>query len=366
MDLPYLFAPKGRSRRYWYYRRGGLRIAVAEPGGYRPDPETERTRFLAAYNRIHDSFDRPAPDGTRAGTLAHVVEAYRASPEYAQLAPRTQRDYRRHLDWWKADFGDLTASTMPREFVREIRDKYAATPRTANYKIAVLAIILNWAADRPSTFLLPANWRNPASRPKKLRTGPGHRPWEDWEIAAFRKKWKIGTRERTAFELLLNTGQRGQDVAAMTRQQYWRGSITLTQKKTGARLTIPASKALRQALDAYLRGHNHIAIFPGRKGAMGVDRFRHLMRDAYKAVPLTDVTNHGMRVTGATILLELGCDHGTIADITGHATLQEALHYTRQKRGAKAAVARLDEYGKRTASVNHGGAECKPSPPRRR
>ena len=347
MDLPYLFAPKGRSRRYWYYRRGGLRVAIAEPGGYRPDPDSERTRFLAAYNRIHESFERPAPKGTRSGTLGHVVEAYRASPEYAQLAPRTQRDYRRHLDWWKADFGDLTVATMPREFVREIRDKYAATPRTANYKIVVLAIALSWAADRPSTFMLPLGWRNPAARPKLLKTGDGHRPWEDVEIAAFRNTHRIGTRERTAFELLLNTGQRGQDVAAMTRQQYAKGWLKVAQQKGGEKVEIPASKALRTALDAYLKAHDHIALFHGRGGAMGVDRFRHLMREAYQAAGLTGVTSHGLRTTAATVLLELGCDYGLIGAIVGHRTAQMIQHYTRQRRQARAAITRLDRYAER-------------------
>jgi hypothetical protein len=57
---------------------------------------------------------------------------------------------------------------------------------------------------------------NLASKPKLLRTGDGHRPWEEDEIEAFRETWGPGTRERVAFELL------GQHRPARRKPTAWR------------------------------------------------------------------------------------------------------------------------------------------------
>jgi hypothetical protein len=100
----------------------------------------------------------------------------------------------------------------------------------------VLRLILNYAEDRKTAFRLAAHWSNPARRPKKLRTGRGHRPWEEVERDAYRKHWRIGTLERMLFETFDSTGQRGGDVAAMIRQQYFRGEIAVAQEKTGERV----------------------------------------------------------------------------------------------------------------------------------
>lgn len=48
-----------------------------------------------------------------------------------------------------------------------------------------------------------------------LSTGDGHRLWEEEEISIYRNHWLLGTVKRTAFELTLNSGQRGSDVIAM-------------------------------------------------------------------------------------------------------------------------------------------------------
>src|SRR5262249_41073721 len=162
-------------------------------------------------------------------------------------------------------------------------------PRTANYIVAIVRLILAYAEDRKATFRLPQHWTNPARRPKKLKTGAGHRPWEESEIAAYRKKWKLGTFERVLFEAFLNTGQRGGDIAPMVRPQYHQGEIAVAQEKTGERVWIPASHDLRAALDPWLKSHNHVVLFPTPNGRpLKVDHMRHLMRDAIRAADLSD------------------------------------------------------------------------------
>jgi site-specific recombinase XerD len=343
LDLPYLWGAVGRhGRQYWFYRRNGRRIPITSPEGRRL--RQGDAGFFEAYERIHATFGTDPRITPRSGTLAHLIDVYREAPEFRNRAPKTRRDYGRYLDLLKAQHGHRSVAAMPREAVFKIRDEHQATPRTANYIIAVLRLILSYAEDRKLTFRLPTYWTNPARRPKKLDTGEGHRPWEEAEIDAYRKQWGVKTLERVLFEAFLNSGQRGGDLAPMIRQQYFRGEIAVAQEKTKERVWIPASRDLRAALNPWLDRHAHVVLFPTSTGRpLKVDHMRHLMREAIRAAGLPDdCTLHGLRYTFATRGIELGLDWQTIESIVGHKTAEMAFKYTEKRRRARLAIATFD------------------------
>jgi integrase len=342
IDLPYLWAAKGRRRFYWFYRRDGRLTPITAPDGSRLSRGD--AGFLEAYERIHADFEAAGPDAPAPGSLAHLIIAFKAAPEFLQLAARTRAEYGRYLDVINAKWGHLSVATMPREAVLKLRDDYQATPRTANYLTSVLRLLLSFAEDRPQTFRLPRTWHNPARRPRMLRTGKGHRPWEEIEIVAYRKHWPLGTFERVLFEAFLNSGQRGGDVAPMIRRQYFKGEIAVAQEKTGERIWIPASRDLRAALDPWLKSHKHVVLFPTPSGRpLKVDHMRHAMRAAIRAAELPDdCTLHGLRYTFATRAIELGLDWQTIEAIVGHKTAEMASKYTAKRRAARFAIATLE------------------------
>jgi hypothetical protein len=153
VDLPYLWSNFGRHRRrrYYFYRRDGKFAAIKSPDGRRLEPGD--TGFLEAYQRMHESFEQsptaaPARTSTKTGTIAHLIEAYRASPNFKQRAPKTQKDYGRYLDMLKEKHGHRSIAKLPRDAVFAIRDAYQSTPRTANYIVAVLRRILSFAENR--------------------------------------------------------------------------------------------------------------------------------------------------------------------------------------------------------------------------
>lgn len=347
LDLPYLWAAKGKARLYHYYRRDGQRIPISAADGARLSPGDPG--FLTAYEKIHASFEAPAAAGMAKGSLGELIQHFRSSPEFLELSAKARNDYGIYLDILRRDYGDLPIKTMPRDFVLEMRDAYAATPRKANYLLQTLRRIFNYALDRPKTFGVTVN---PAAKPRQLKTGDGHRPWEEWEIATFRTHWPADTWERVAFELLLNTGQRRGDVAAMMRQHYQAGEIRVKQSKTGQALTVPASRDLAAVLEPWLAGHNHMAMLPGSRGDQGkpltADAFSHRMTDAIIGAGLKQgledggATIHGLRYTAATRLRELGLDWEQVADVTGHQTAEMARKYMRQRRSAAFAVTVLD------------------------
>lgn len=88
---------------------------------------------------------------------------------------------------------------MTRQHVQQIVGRRAATPAAANDVLKKLRILIHFAIDN--------GWRkdDPTVRIKKFGGGEFH-TWTDEEIAQFEARWPIGSRERTAFALLLFTG----------------------------------------------------------------------------------------------------------------------------------------------------------------
>lgn len=330
IDLKYIQAVRAKGRVYHYFRRDGMPRE-------RLTGEPESAEFIARYAElVRQSEDLPTrPD---LDTLAETIVAYKSSPDFIQLKPKTRKDYTRYLDLLSREYGDLNITTMPRAFIFGLRDEYGETPRTANYLVQVLRIVLGYAVDRGVMAT------NPAARPKMLRTGDGHEPWEEAEIEAYRAHWLLGSLERTAFEILLNTGQRGGDTIAMTRQDYRNGWVKVCQEKTKAKVEIPASDALQSALTPWLDGHKHLVILVSGKGRpFKTDWFRHVMAAAYEAAGLGHRTTHGLRYTAAIRLREVGCDWETIGAILGHKTAEMARKYSAKKRLAQIGIAKIQE-----------------------
>ena len=329
LTLKYLHLVRSKGSRYAYYRRGGRHIPIAG--------ELGSADWLAEYQRIHATFDRPKTSKSE-GTMAALISAYRAAPEYTQRSDKTRKDYQRYLAYLEENHGRLKVATMPREFVFGLRDKFAATPRKANYIIQVLRLLMTFAVDR--------GWRkdNPVTRPKLLKTGAGFRPGEEEDLAKFQEYWLLGTLERTIFELMLNSGQRGGDVAAMDWAQIRNDEISVVQEKTSQRVWIPISKALAEALNAWRPDGKIGAVLVNKSGdPLKVDYLRHLMADAMAAAEVSKgLVTHGLRYTAATRLRELGLDWEEIAAITGHATAEMVRKYTSQQRKARLAIGRLD------------------------
>jgi site-specific recombinase XerD len=316
----------GSRRVYFYHRATGKRLP--------DDPASlEFATRLAELNAPAVKTSAAPTD-----TIAGLIAAYRTSPDFTQLAEKTRKDYRRYLTTLEELWGDMAVKDLRRRHVRALRNAYAKTPRTANYLVQVIRLVMTYAVDED------LREDNPATRPKMLRTGDGHRPWEEDEIADFRQRWKPDTAERVAFELLLNLGQRGGDTIAMTRAHYRKGEVSVKQEKTEARVWVPASDDLIAILDPWLETHQEMMLLINSDGVpFKIDHFRHFMRAAYRAAKISDeVSTHGCRYTAATILHELGCDWETIGAVTGHETAEMVRKYTRKKRRARLAIGLLN------------------------
>jgi integrase len=114
---------------YWYAWRGGPRLS-GEPGS----PE-----FIASYNEAIEQ--QRAPDKNR---FRFVVADYKGSKEYEKLAPSTREQWGNWLDRIAEHFGELRIAQFDRPekikpVIRRWRNRWADTPRTADYAMQVLS-----------------------------------------------------------------------------------------------------------------------------------------------------------------------------------------------------------------------------------
>ena len=190
----------------------------------------------------------------------------------------------------------------------------------------------------------------------KLHTkaGDGHPTWRRAEIEAFRAAYAIGTSPRAIMELAFWTGARISDVVAIGPQHVGRdGVLAFRQCKTGGLAFVPWSCALpayargmaadrdlcRAALAHIATGLTFLQTAHGR--ARSHKAAGHVLAEACRAIGL-ERGAHGLRKARAVALAEAGATTSQIGAWTGHRSLSEIAHYTRDM-DRRAAVLGVDE-----------------------
>ena len=170
---PHLLGPS-KGKLYTCYRRDGQRSPIGgEPGS---------AEWFRSYAAIHESSARPGRGRPADGTLAALIEAYKASLAYKQFAKKTRKDYDRNTEHLSAQYGQLAVATLPRAFVFKLRDKHAETPKTANYYVQVFRLLLSYAVDQGGRQDNPALWRD--CRPvKQAGSNAGRAVWRKCSLA---------------------------------------------------------------------------------------------------------------------------------------------------------------------------------------
>ena len=305
----------------FYFRRGhGMRFALPGLPG--------EADFMAAYQAALHSEKVAAKlvikQRGNPGTFDRLVTEYFISPEFRRLGDSTQVAYRSVIERLilNENIGHRLVAEMKREHISRMIAKRADTPGAANDLLKKIRILIHFAIDN--------GWRtdDPTLRLKKFASGEFH-TWTDDEIATFEARWPKGTCERTAFALLLCTGQRRSDVVEMSWYDVDNGSIRVVQRKTGAKLSVPLHPDLSEALTVWPRRGERILVTTFGKPFTS-NGFGNFMADKIAAAGLPDrCVTHGLRKAAARRLAEAGCSANEIAAITGHTTLAEVSRYTK-------------------------------------
>lgn len=187
--LPYVERNYVKGHTYLSFRRGkGPRIRLPN------DPTSPE--FLAAYQAAlagqpvapsRDPLRRSAP-----GSIAALIASYKQSAEWMGLRETSKAAYTTRLETIREDHGHRTVAGLSRErIITGILQPFADRPGAALdtlKKLRILirhAINIGWLKHDPSLGI---------KRPK----GKEFRAWTDDELAAFERRWPLGTKQRTA------------------------------------------------------------------------------------------------------------------------------------------------------------------------
>ena len=185
----------------WYVRIGkGPRIRIRSGFGA-PEFDSE---YRAAINRFPARL--PSSKESRhgsTGTLAWLVERYRETGAWTNLSLATRRQRENVLKHVLESAGHQPIDKITKATIVAGRDRRAKeTPFQARHFLDTLRGLFRWAVDAGLVKVDPTAGVADPSFP----TGEGFPTWTEEDVAAFEKRWPIGTRQRVWLDVLLYTG----------------------------------------------------------------------------------------------------------------------------------------------------------------
>ena len=216
--------------------------------------EAVAKRRAVELNGIADELRRGARKGGNGplpGSLSCMVAAFKASDEFAELKPRTRKDYSYYLDKVEMEFGHLPVAAMSalviKEYYKRIRREKGVT--WSYHIMGSLRVAMSWGVSE--------NWleKNPAldvvvkSPPKRTVK------WEPEQARTYIEKAdELGWASIAAMAFVFDsTAQSPIDVRLLTLRNYDGLRISNARIKTGVTdAAIPLFPDAKAALDAYL------------------------------------------------------------------------------------------------------------------
>ncbi|MBP6818288.1 MAG: tyrosine-type recombinase/integrase [Ferrovibrio sp.] len=276
------------------------------------------------------------------GTIGWALRQYLVSQEFTSLAPGSQVVYRRALKLFDP-IRQHDLNSISRQHIYRIRDALSTKPGAANSFIAAAGAFFVWSLER--------GYRTDYSPVAKIKRLPikTRGPWPD-EVVAKAKAEMQGI-VRLAFLLGLHTGQRIGDILSMRWSDFDGEGIAVKQQKTGIELWVPCSVELLEALRLARAEATGLTIVSRPDGRpISTDSFEWLWKREVRRLGLTGHVFHELRHTAAVRLAETGATAHEIGSITGHQTLATLQRYTKaaeQKKLARAAIAKVENFSPR-------------------
>lgn len=346
-DYPFVSSFLDRhGRERWRFRRAKKTVALPGAPG---DPA-----FDAAYRaaiegrRVEKAEVRRLPSAARPRSLRAAWRILTTSTiEWKRLGPVSKANQTAIAERFLGTtieegatevYGDMPIDALERRHVKAILARWSETPHAAGHilrlirKLVTVALDEEWITTDPTYRL---HWRPEYE---------GWRAWTDAERKAYEARWPIGSTPRLVYALALYTGQRRGDLVEMRWSDIVGDEITLTQRKTGKRLTLTIHPALAQVLAVTPKAGETILVTmygkPFSDKAIGMR-----MQDWTDAAGIgAGATLHGLRKTLGKLLAESGATTRELMDVLGHDDIAHAELYSRaaeQKRMARSAIAKL-------------------------
>jgi integrase len=337
VDLKGIAKVKSKGRVYFYAWRGGPRLD-GSPG----TPE-----FMSSYARALDS-RKPADDGR----IRALISLYRGSPAFTGLAPTTRKIWNRWLDRIVDRFGEYRVALFDhpekiKPVILKWRDKYAHTPRTADYAMQVLSRVMAKALEQGKIRA------NPCEGIKALyKNDRSEIIWTESDLAAI--KAVASPSVWHAISLAAHTGLRAEDLRRLSWSHISSEAIVIpTNKSLGHKEAfVPLYASLRSVLAAIPK--RSIAVLTGDKGLPLKDgpngsSFNKAFKLAFPEG--RDLHFHDLRGTAATRFHSAGLSNKEIGEVLaweeGHVD-KIIGRYVGQSARTAAIIRKLNEHEART------------------
>jgi len=310
----------GRRAIYAYAFKGGPLLARGDG----LDPPAARRDLEARLGRAEilkklDEARRPVPTIQSRRFIGGLVTAWLASEHFAGLSATTRRDYRRVVLAFATEFGaypvaafDAAADGRAIDDLVDWRNEKRATPRAADYRLAVVGALFRWARGERLTRANPITDIAPLHR--------SDRSARIWTAAELQRLYAVAPPQiRQAVELASLTGLRTADLLILTWPQVSDHALMLQTSKSRRRRTalIPLFPATRALLDEIGRRDLGPVLLNSRGQPWTQDGFKTSFRKAKADAGIQDLHFHDLRGTAVTRLKLMGVEDDDIALIVG-------------------------------------------------
>ncbi|WP_291854762.1 tyrosine-type recombinase/integrase [Bradyrhizobium sp.] len=302
----------------WYVRRDrGPRLRLRSAYG---SPEFERE-----YQAAIAGTPKPAPRGESAGTVAWLIARYRETTAWRDLSMATRKQRENIFKGVLKTAGHESMALAAADIIAG-RDRRAATPYQARHFLDALRGLYRWAHAAGLVRQDPTL----GVAPPKTKKGPGFPRWTEDDVAAYERRWPIGTKERVWFDVLCYTGGRRGDAAVIGRQHVRDGVATFRTEKSRGKVTvtIPILPVLARTLAAGPCGD--LTFIVGARGKpLTKESFGNAFSEAARAAGIAK-SAHGVRKIAAIRAALNGATLAQLNALFGWTGTSMALHYTQE------------------------------------
>ena len=222
----------------WYVRIGkGPRIRIRAAFGT-PEFDAEYQAAIAGLPARQSAKD----DRTSTGTLAWLVERYRETGAWTDLSLATRRQRENIFKQVLKTAGKQSIAKITTASIMAGRDRRQDTP--ARHFLDAMRGLFRWAVKAKLVASDPTVGVDNPPRPKT----DGFAVWSDDDIAAYEKRWPIGTRQRVWLDVLVYTGLRRGDAVRFGRQHIRNGVGSIKTEKNDTPVTLPILRFYRRRL----------------------------------------------------------------------------------------------------------------------
>jgi integrase len=263
--------------------------------------------------------------GPASGSLAWLIAGYRETTTWSSLSAATRRQRENIFLHVIETAGDKPFVRIDAATIIAGRERRAATPAQARNFLDAMRGLFRWAA---KARMVKADPTLGVENPPR-RKGDGFLPWTEEHVAAYERRWPIGTRQRVWLDVLLYTGLRRGDAVRFGRQHVRDGVATIKTEKSGFTIavTLPILPVLAETLAAGPCGD--LTFISGERGQpLTKESFGNMFRDACQQAGVPG-SAHGVRKIAATRAANRGATVAQLEAIFGWSGGTMASLYTR-------------------------------------